>query len=382
VVAISVIAAVVVLLGAGVAYVYHQAGHYYSISPGSAPLVTANPACKSKGGSLSLPGGKPCVLLVIPADQTHPINGAIHMVDVLVGPTNPGDWLLSELGLLHRFRDGTVLVPASAILGNTPPSQLSCQGGQQMADATSAASVVAFRTLGYKVPEHDLGARVDLVQPGGPAAQAGVQCNDLITGVDGAAIRTADELVAAIRAHRPGEEIRLTIQRQSGDSVKTMELTARLGGTPAEGGSPANPGQAYLGIASQTKSTYVFPFPVSIQVGDIDGPSGGLALTLGMLDTLSDGQLTAGHAIAATGTMDVDGNVGDVGGVAQKAVAVRRAGAQVFFVPPQELAAAKSEAGSMKVYAVSTIQQALDILKSMGGELPPPTTTTTLAHAG
>ena len=74
--------------------------------------------------------------------------------------------------------------------------------------------------------------------------------------------------------------------------------------------------------------------------------------------------------MAATGTIGVDGTVGDVGGVAQKAVAVRKAGAQVFFVPKDELTAARSHAGAMKVFAVSTLQQALNELESLGGHVP------------
>ena len=59
-------------------------------------------------------------------------------------------------------------------------------------------------------------------------------------------------------------------------------------------------------------------------------------------------------------------------GVAQKAVAVRQAGAQVFFVPPDELKDALSEAGSMKVMPVSSLQQALNDLKALGGHIPAP----------
>jgi len=149
-----------------------------------------------------------------------------------------------------------------------------------------------------------------------------------------------------------------------------VHLTARLGGTPAEGDQPANPSPAFLGIATETRASFVYPFPLDVQVGQIGGPSAGLALTLGIIDSLTKGQLTGGLRVAATGTMDLEGNVGDVGGVAQKAVAVRKAGAQVFFVPPQELAQAKSEAGSMKVYAVSTLTQTLDDLHSLGGQVP------------
>jgi PDZ domain-containing protein len=113
---------------------------------------------------------------------------------------------------------------------------------------------------------------------------------------------------------------------------------------------------------------------VTIDVGNIGGPSAGLAMTLATLDILSSGDLTGGHRVAATGTIGLDGTVGDVGGVAQKAVAVRKAGATVFFVPADELKDAQSQAGSMKVYPVRTLQEALDDLKTLGGHVPPPTT--------
>ena len=120
-----------------------------------------------------------------------------------------------------------------------------------------------------------------------------------------------------------------------------------------------------------TRTTYTLPFDINVEVGAIGGPSAGLALTLAILDILSNGDLTGGHAVAATGTIELDGTVGDVGGVAQKAVAVRRAGAQVFFVPADQLKDAQGEAGALKLYPVKTLQQALDDLQALGGHVPP-----------
>jgi PDZ domain-containing protein len=75
--------------------------------------------------------------------------------------------------------------------------------------------------------------------------------------------------------------------------------------------------------------------------------------------------------VAATGTIDASGDVGDVGGVAQKTIAVERAGATVFFVPPEEYSVARSKAtSSLHVYSVSTLDQALHILRSLGGSVP------------
>jgi PDZ domain-containing protein len=350
------------------------ASGYYAFSPGSAPRITASIQCRESGssGNLQLPDGTPCAHLGVPVRLNHGIDGTLYMVDVLVGPATPFQYLFSKLGLLRTFYDGTQLVPKDLVLGTTPPGQLSCQDAQQMDSAQSTASVVALRNLGYQVQENDLGAQLFQVAPGSPAAEAGLECNDLITAVDSTPIHTAEELTTAIHAAKPGQDVRITVQRPaSSGKPKTLTVTAHLTGTPAEGGQPADPTRAFLGVVAMTHTTFTFPFRVTVDVGNIGGPSAGLALTLGLLDVLSDGNLTGGHRVAATGTINFDDSVGDVGGVAQKAVAVRRAGAEVFFVPPQELAAAKSEAGSMKVYAVSTLQQALGYLQAMGGHIPP-----------
>jgi PDZ domain-containing protein len=126
-----------------------------------------------------------------------------------------------------------------------------------------------------------------------------------------------------------------------------------------------------VGIEPQDQVDYAYPFPISINVTNIGGPSAGLAMTLGVIDTLSGGRLTGGHTVAATGTMDAGGNVGDVGGVPQKTVAVENAGATIFLVPPDEYADAKSKIRpGLKIFAVSTLDQALRVLAANGGHVP------------
>lgn len=348
---------------------------YFIFSPGTAPTITTSAQCRpsQEGADLVLPDGAPCARLDVPAGKAHEIDGRLFMVDVLVGPATPLDYLLGKVGLLHTFNDGAELISSGAVLGSTPRAQLGCQNTQQMQGSTSAAAVVAIRRLGYKVAENDLGAQLYQVQPGTPAAAAGLQCADVIVAIDGKPVHTADEFVSGLRTHKPGDSVSLTVNRQDSQGpTRKVTVTARLEGTPALPGLKADPAKPFLGIVTQTDVTFTFPFNVNVNVGDIGGPSAGLALTLGLLDVLSGGHLTGGHRVAATGTISLDGTVGDVGGVAQKAVAVRKAGAQIFFVPTVELAAARSEAGSMKVYAVSSLGQALQILQSLGGSIPQP----------
>jgi len=362
---------VVMLLAGGWLAIERGSQGYYAFAPGTAPRITNNPQCRANGADeLVLPDGKACAHISAPPAHSHPLSGSLYMVDVLVGPATPGQYILSKTGLLHTFDRGTQLVPTDEVLGSTPAGQLPCQDAQQMQQATSTATVVAMRQLGYQVIEHDLGAQLTEVAPGTPAAAAGLQCNDVVVAVNHAVVRTAEQLTAAVHAAKPGDKLLFTVQRVGkGGKSQTETLPATLGTVPVPAGQPPSK-KPFLGVVSMTRMTFSLPFNVTINVGQIGGPSAGLALTLGLIDLLSSGQLTGGHQIAATGTINLDGTVGDVGGVAQKAVAVRKAGAQAFLVPPDEVKDARSQAGSMKVFPVSTLQQALNDIHALGGDVP------------
>ena len=381
---LTIVGIVVILLFAGlVAYLKVGADGYYVLTPGQAPVVTASGACRAAGdGTFTLPGGTPCVQLVLPPSKVQPTAGSIMMVDVFEGKPNPWQFLLYKLGRLDTFYDDAQFVPNKEIIGNGTAAQLNCQNTQQAVEATSAAPVAALRRLGYTVKEEDQGAQIDTVVPGTPAAAAGLQCNDLVTAINNKSIQTASDVAAALKGMAPGTAVHITVSRNGANGApRPVALTATLAPTPAIDGQPANPHQGFLGITSETRTKYDFPFPVSVQVGSIGGPSDGLALAQGLIDSLSNGPLTGGLHIAATGEIDPEGNVLEIGGASQKAVAVRHAGATVFFVPRANYADAVKKAGSMKVYAVDTLDQALQILKSLGGQIPPPTAVGSAVHA-
>lgn len=367
------IVVVVALVVAAILWLRHEAAGYFVYSPGTTPQIVTNASCRPGGSSdqLVLAGGAPCIRVSVPSERVHSLDGRLYMVDVLVGPASWVQYGLSRLGLLKRFEQGTQLIPAQEVLGGTPASQLTCQTDQQMVGATESASVAALRRLGYSVKENNLGALVATVVPGTAAERSGVECNDLITGLDGKSIHTAGDLTSALADTKPGQVVTLTVKRVvKGGRTEAVTLHPRLTGTPAMDGAAAEPNHPFLGVAAESRITFTLPFHVQFDVGSIGGPSAGLAMTLALLDVLSNGKLTGGHKVAATGTIDTDGNVGDVGGVAQKTVAVRRAGVQLFLVPRQELAVARSEAGSkLKVEAVSTLNQALGDLRAIGGDL-------------
>jgi PDZ domain-containing protein len=108
------------------------------------------------------------------------------------------------------------------------------------------------------------------------------------------------------------------------------------------------------------------PFPVSIVTQKINGgPSAGLMFTLTVYNALSEQDLTTGRKIAGTGTINLDGTVGPIGGVKQKVAAAEATGAVYFLCPADNYADAVSVARTIKVVRIATVQNALDFLHSL-----------------
>ena len=128
-----------------------------------------------------------------------------------------------------------------------------------------------------------------------------------------------------------------------------------------------------------TRSVHL-PFEIGIDTGEIGGPSAGLAFTLALNDELTPGNLLGGTDVAVTGTIDLNGDVGAIGGLVQKASAVRQAGLHHFLVPAsqsaQNLADARAVAGDgVEIIPVATVDEALAALARLGGDpIDAPTT--------
>ena len=313
---------------------------YYELSPGPTAPVSA--------------------LITVPVSHRHQVHGSLLLVTVYQTPLTTAGYLRAQL------TSNVEVFSAAQILGNLPANELIQQDEAEMAQSQQAAEVAALRRLGYPVSEHGTGVLVAYVLNKTPAARV-LHVGDAITSIDGKATPTDNQLVAALAADHPGQAVQLAVQDPKGhDRTVRVTLAKR----------PASPSEGFLGIGPLTRDDHFdFPFKVAIDAAGIGGPSAGLSFTLGIIDTLTGGNLTGRRIMAATGTIDASGNVGDVGGVAEKTVAVSRAGASLFLVPPQEYATARAHAGPhLKVVAVATLQQALNAIGANGGntgDIPP-----------
>jgi PDZ domain-containing protein len=342
---------VLVLLAALIAS--HQTINYYVITPGDATPVSQ--------------------YIDVPAADNHRLTGQILLTDVFVSQLNALNYLQ------YRFFDSNdEIYSTQALLGpSVSQAEYTDQGYLEMTQAQSFATAAALSHLGYTVNATNVGTLVNGIAPGSPAAKT-LKVAQVITAVDGTPTPSVCGLLQTLHQYTPGTTVTLSVEQSSinqfgtfvnGPVVpKPVTLAAAPKGPAITGcGAPITQ-TTVIGILPETQQDWQFPVKVTVHTQNIGGPSAGLAMTLGIIDKLTSGRLIGNHIVAATGTIDQYGNVGDVGGVAEKTIAVEQAGATVFFVPKVELKTAEAKASpQLHVYAVSNLDQVLRILKRLGG---------------
>ncbi|MFB9235305.1 PDZ domain-containing protein [Plantactinospora siamensis] len=251
------------------------------------------------------------------------------------------------------FSPDEAVVPRELIY---PPGQSQQQVDQRnkedFAASQSSAETAALRKLGYPIQ-----VVVKSVTSGGPS-EGVLRVGDQITSVDGQQVPTAGRLTELIRAKPAGTAFRLGYVR--GGAPGTATVTSR-----ADNGTPR------IGVEIEQKQPH--PFELKIDLNDIGGPSAGLMFTLGIIDKLEPADLTGGRVIAGTGTIDDDGNVGPIGGIPQKLVGAKQAGATEFLVPADNCAeAVRNPQPGLPLLKVATLDDALAALDTLqkGGQPP------------
>jgi PDZ domain-containing protein len=286
-------------------------------------------------------------LVTVPGGH-DPTVGGIYYVDVIVRKAR----LLERLfGGLH---EGADLYPASAI---NPPGGGDQQrrqiDAQDMVNSQQVAAAVALRADGKKVVSTPIGVKVDAVVPGSPAVGK-LQPDDVITTVDGAPVKTREELFTAMAQHTPGDTVAFNIRRARAARAVNIRTVA-----------DPKTNRALVGILPETAVEIHLPIDVRINAGGVVGPSAGLAFALDILQELGR-DVIHGHKIAATGNLLADGSVGPIGGIKQKTIGARKARVDAFVVPAGDNAQeARRYAHGLRIIAVKNFPQALRALATL-----------------
>ncbi len=297
-------------------------------------------------------------MITVPAERAQARQGTFLLTTVISQtPITLGQWLYARIDPAYE------LVPPERVVPPDMAPQEVVRRNYQMLEASEAAAIVAaLRLAGYPAELGSTAVAITAVPADGLNA-AVVRPGDIITALDGAPISTPEQLVAQLAQRQPGEQVSLTIDRDG--TVQSVSVTLL---PPTEAGRPPRIGIGIEphGLALET------PFEVRIAPQKIvGGPSAGLMFTLTIYNLLADADLTQGRRIAGTGTIDVDGNVGPIGGVAQKVAAAESAGASIFLVPRENAADARRVARHITIVEVGTAREAIDWLRIVSTERDP-----------
>lgn len=220
-----------------------------------------------------------------------------------------------------------------------------------MEESKYFAAIVAMQAAGLDVASQP-GARVLITFDDSPAA-AVLKGGDVIVAVDGRPVATLDDVRSLVGAKPVGSTLRVEVVRDGARRTHSIRTV------------PDAPGGTRPVIGVVLAPAFRLPVEVAIDSRDIVGPSAGLTFALAIADALTEEDLTGGLRIATTGTIGLDGVVGPIGGVAEKARAAAYAGADLFIVPADNLREARSAAGRMRVLGVRNLREAIDFLQEL-----------------
>lgn len=292
-------------------------------------------------------GGAP--LITINGAETFDSSGELRLVTVSStgGPGYPS----SVSGVLRGWFDAsTVVQPVETVY---PPEasqeQINEENTAAMVSSQENATVAALTELGYEVPAT---LAVAGTVEGTDAADKLVE-GDVISAMDGTALTTYTQLIEMLGAVSPGDTVTLTVQR-GGEDVDVPIVT----GTNADGG-------AQIGV--YIDPTFDLPVDVTIKIDDIGGSSAGTMFALGIIDKLTPEDEADGAVIAGTGTMDVTGEVGPIGGIRQKMAGALRDGASWFLAPVSNCDEVVGHVpDGLRVVKIETLHDAREAITAIG----------------
>jgi PDZ domain-containing protein len=286
-------------------------------------------------------------LVKVPGEKNRETDNGIYMVDVIVRRAS----ILERL--VPGLFEGATLVPEERLnpLGVSDAARRE-ESLQDMTKSQQVAAAVALRELGYDVEAVPNGVLVSQVAPDAPAAGK-FEIGDVIVRVEDEEIHTTTALARYMRANvEAGDEVQVTVRR--GDGLERL----RVGTTQ----SPDSD-RPVFGIIVEQEADITLPVDISIDAGNIGGPSAGLAFALDIVDELGS-DIDEGRKIVVTGAIALDGTIEPIGGVKQKTIGAREADADVFVVPDENGAEARRYADGLTIVSASTFDQALTELET------------------
>ena len=246
------------------------------------------------------------------------------------------------------------LYPREVILPDgVTPQELSEISMQNMMTSENVAIAVALDSLGYDVTSEGDGVLVVGLLDDSPVKDKLIK-NDLIVSINNELVKSVSEFISMLRTYEIGDIVNIGLIRNEQELNIETKLIEHV----------EYENEPMVGfLASTPNQQFIFPFEVDIKTGNVGGPSAGMMMALNVYNLLTEDDITNGKKIAGTGTIEIDGSIGPVGGVKQKVIAAKRANAGLILVPIANYEEASVFADdNTQIVAVDSFDNALNVI--------------------
>ena len=265
----------------------------------------------------------------------------------------------SALIYLWSYLDSSFdLYPREVILPRgVTPKELSEISIQNMKTSENVAIAVALQNLNYDIDSKGDGVLVVGILDDSPVKDKLLK-GDLLTTINDEQIFSASEFIASLRKYDIGETVTIGLTRDIDGIDTEISISTEL----IEHIEYSN--EPMVGfLATTVNERFDFPFEIDIKTGNVGGPSAGLMMALNVYNNLIPNDITNSLIIAGTGTIEIDGSVGPVGGIRQKIIAAKRAGSELILVPTANYEEASPlSTDDTAIVAVDSFEEALKVI--------------------
>lgn len=287
-------------------------------------------------------------VLKVSGTETYPTEGALRMTTVSVSgcpgyPVTTADLIAAWFSADKRIVDRNEVCPQ-----DQSAEQVEETGKAQMTASQDSAVIAALVETGKAGAMHLTVTEVTEQQ-----TSTEIQAGDVLEtitpqGGQTTTLASFSQLRELMTTIPEGTRVTLGVRR--GDQKASAALTTIA---PQEGTTGS-----LLGLS--LKISVDSPVEATFGLSDVGGPSAGMMFALGVVDEITPGSLTGGKDISGTGTIDINGQVGPIGGIQQKMAGARNSGSKFFLAPASNCDEVKDhEPKGMQVFAVSTLHEAV-----------------------
>ncbi len=253
-----------------------------------------------------------------------------------------------------RLNSQIDLYPREVILPDgVTPQELSEISIQNMMTSENVAIAVALDSLNYEIQSEGDGVLVVGLLDDSPVKDKLIK-NDLIVSINNELVKSVSEFISMLRTYEIGDIVNIGLIRNEQELNIETKLIEHV----------EYENEPMVGfLASTPNQQFIFPFEVDIKTGNVGGPSAGMMMALNVYNLLTEDDITNGKKIAGTGTIEIDGSIGPVGGVKQKVIAAKRANAGLILVPTANYEEASVFADdNTQIVAVDSFDNALNVI--------------------